>query len=48
MSEHDYHEERPAPPPHELIDDMLAGGSRAEIIDAVSFPLPGQTPSWDG
>ena len=28
---------------HELIDEMLAGGSPAEFIDALAFPLPGET-----
>lgn len=28
---------------HELIDDMLAVGSPAEFIDALAFPMPGET-----
>jgi hypothetical protein len=28
---------------HELIEAMLAGGSPAEFIDALAFPLPGET-----
>jgi len=28
---------------HELIDAMLAGGAPAEFIDALAFPLPGET-----
>ena len=28
---------------NELIDDMVAGGSTAEFIDALAFPLPGET-----
>ena len=28
---------------HELIDAMLAGGPPAEFIDALAFPLPGET-----
>ncbi len=28
---------------HELIDAMLAGGSPAEFVDALAFPLPGET-----
>ena len=28
---------------NQLIDDMLAGGSPAEIVDALAFPLPGET-----
>ena len=28
---------------HELIDAMLASGSPAEFVDAIAFPLPGET-----
>lgn len=28
---------------HELIDEMLAAGSPAEFVDALAFPLPGET-----
>lgn len=28
---------------HELIDDMLAAGSPAEFIEALAFPMPGET-----
>ncbi|NOX30404.1 MAG: cytochrome P450 [Actinobacteria bacterium] len=28
---------------HELVDEMLAAGSPAEFVDALAFPLPGET-----
>jgi cytochrome P450 len=28
---------------HELIDEMVASGSPAELVDALAFPLPGET-----